>query len=311
MEGQDFSGATGLWTNALALPTLTGDQRARALWGRSVAYSKTGNADAAMTDVNAALKLKPDWPGLFQLRGDLYLQRHDPAHALDDFDGLIRIKADSPEAHADRATAYMAQQRYDAAIADLDLAIGFKPYIVRFYAMRGTSHLLEGKTQEAMNDFAEAIRRDPKDVMAYNGRWLADYQSDRLASGVSDLQTSLALRPEQPYQVLLLHLTRTWTKAPDQPELSQNAARLDLSKWPGPLISYYQGKLRADEVFAAAASAEAIDHNGQSCEADYYIGEYLLGARKADDGKRLLTTARQTCPKDFTEYQLAGLALEK
>jgi len=310
-EGQDYGEAVRLWTNALAVPDLTDDQRVRGLWGRGVAYVKVGNFDAAMTDANTALKLKPDWPELFQLRGALYLHERDYTHALDDFDGAIRLKADSPEAHAARAEAYLAQGRDDAAIADLDLAIGFKPYVAGFYITRGLSYLDAGKTREATADFDEAVRRAPKDPSSFNGRWMADYRLDRLAAGISDLKTSLTLRPEQPYQVLSLHLARLWTKTADQPELLANSAKLDLSKWPWPIVLYYQGKIRPDEVFAAAAAAEATDHMGQTCEANYYVGQYLMAVHKPNDGKPLLLSARQSCTPDMTEYQLARFALEK
>jgi lipoprotein NlpI len=311
MEGQDYGEAVRLWTNALALPDLTDDQRARALWGRGVAFVKVDNFDMAMTDANAALKLKPDWPELFQLRGGLYLHQRDFTHALDDFDGAIRLKADSPEAHAARADAYLAQGRDDAAMADLDLAIGFKPYVGGFYVTRGLVHLDAGKTTEAAADFDEAVRRAPKEPWSYNARWLTDYRLDRQAQGISDLQTSLALRPEQPYPVLSLHLARLLAKTPDQPEFLTNAAKLDLSKWPGPIVSYCQGKIRAADVFVAATSAEATDRRGQTCEANYYVGQYLIAIHKTDEGRRLLLAARQSCTADMTEYHLVRSALEK
>jgi len=311
MEGQDYDQAVRQWTNALALQNLTDDQRARSFWGRSIAHSKIGNFDGAMDDANGALKMKPDLADLLRLRGALYLHRRDYVHAMEDFDAAIRLKADSAEAHAQRAEASLLQGHGDAAITDLDLAIGLKPYLAGFYVLRGLCHLESGNTGKATADFDEAIRRAPKDAAAYNGRWLADYRLNRLTEGVSDLRTSLSLRPDQPYQVLALHLTQLWSKTPDQPEFLANAARLDLTKWPGPIVLYYQGNLRQNEVFAAAATAEAAKPLGQTCEANYYVGQYLIATRKADEGRRLLTAARDSCTPDMTEFRLARLALEK
>jgi lipoprotein NlpI len=311
MEGQDYDQAARQWTAALDMQTLTDEQRARSLWGRAAAYSKTGNFDGAMDDANAALKLKPDWPELFRLRGALYLHRRDYAHALDDFDAAIRLKADSAEAHSARAEVRLLQGNGDAAITDLDLAISLKPYLSILYTARGTAYLQTGKTSQAMADFDEAIRRAPKDFAGYYGRWLADYKLGRLSAGIADLQTILSLQPNKPYVVLQLHLAHLREKTPDQPEFLANAAKLELDKWPGSIVLFYQGKTRQDEVFAAAASAEAAKHLGQICEADYYVGEYLVTTRKQDEGRRLLAAARDNCPADMDEYLLARLSLEK
>lgn len=311
MEGQDYDQAARHWTAALDLQTLTDEQRARSAWGRAVAYSKTGNFDGAMGDANAALKLKPDWPELLRLRGALYLHQRDYTHALDDFDAAIRLKADSAEAHAARAEGRLLQGNSDAAITDLDLAISLKPYLADLYVARGLAYLETGKTTQATTDFDEAIRRAPKDANAYYGRWLADYQVGRLADGVSDLQTALSLNPQQPYWVLLLHLTHLLSKSPDQPEFAANAAKLDLDKWPAPILLYYEGKTKEDAVSAAASVAEAAKHLGQVCEANYYIGEYLVAAHKQDVGRRYLAAARDACTPDMNEFLLAGMALKK
>jgi len=310
MEGQDYDQAVRQWSAALN-QTLTDDQRARGLLGRALAYSKTGNFEGAMDDTNAALKLKPDLADLFRLRGFLYVHQRDYAHASDDFDAAIRLKADSAEAHAGRAEVRLLQGNGEAAITDLDVAISLKPYISGFYTARGGYYLVIGKTTEGMADFNEAIRRAPKDPDAYYGRWLADYQLGRPTDGISDLQTALSLKPEQPYWVMLLHLTHLSGKSPDQPEFLANAARLSLDKWPGPVLLYYQGKMKADAVFAAASTAEAAKHLGQVCEANYYVGAYLVATHKEDDGRRLLAAARDTCTPDMTEFLLSGVALKK
>jgi lipoprotein NlpI len=311
MQGQDYDEAANLWTNALALQSLTTEQRARALWGRSASYWKAGKRSAAMDDANAAIALKADMPELFQLRGDLYLAARDYGHANDDFDTAIRLKADSPDAHAARAEARFEQGQFDLAIADLDLAIGFKSYVDGFYVARAKAYLAEGKTDKAAADFNEAIRRDPTNVNAHDGRGLLEYSLGRLPEAVADLQQSLSAKPGQAYPVIWLRLTRMRMKARDESEFAQAATSVDLAKWPGPVVSFYRGTLSADGLQAEAATVEAKDGNSEKCEADYYIGESLLAGRKADEGKRLLVIARQTCPTNFFEHRLAEIALER
>jgi lipoprotein NlpI len=309
MQGRDYDEAAHLWTNALALQSLTPDQRAHALGGRAASYWTTGKHDAAMADVNEAIRLKQDLPDLFMLRGGFYLSTLDFTHAGQDFEAAIRLEANSPDAHAARGEVRLAQKQYDLAIADLDLAIGSKPYIAGYYAGRGQAYLAIGNSDRAMQDFDEAVRRDPKSVAAYNARWLGNYRLGRLTQAVADMEQSLALKGDQPYQVIWLHLTRIRMKSGDAPELSANAAKINLSKWPGPVISLYRGNASPDQVLAAGAAAEAEEPKNQKCEADFYVGQYLAANKKPDEGRRLMAAARDTCPGDFYEIRLAEIAL--
>jgi lipoprotein NlpI len=309
MEGRDYDQAVKLWTNALALQTLTAEQRARALLGRAVCYRDAGKPDPAMADLTAAIAVKPDLPEAFLLRGALYLERIDYGHAAEDFDAAIRLKPNAPEMRGARADVLLAQGQYAQAIPDLDLAIGAKPYAAPLYVLRGHAYLALGNVDRAMQDLDEAVRREPRDAVVYRARWLADYKLGRLPQAAADVQQAIALRPQDAYPVIWQHLTVQRMKAGDRPKLPPNDANVDLSKWPGQVLSLYSGSLGPDQVLAAAASAEAASPKAQKCEADFYVGAYLIAGKKSDEGRRLLSAARETCPKGFYEYTLAGVAL--
>jgi lipoprotein NlpI len=119
----------------------------------------------------------------------------------------------------------------------------------------------------------------------------------------------LSLKPDQPYVAVLLHLARLRLKTPDEAEFAGNVANLKLSKWPAPIVEFYQRKLKPDQLRTDAANGPAEDANARNCEAEFYIAQDLLVAHKADDARRGLMTARQTCPNGFIEYEIARMEL--
>ena len=309
MQGRDYEQAIRLWTSVLAAPDLSANLRVRALAGRGGCYAEEHETGPAMADIDAALALKPDSPEIRVLQGEIYLGKRQYQPALDDFETAIRIRPGFAEALAARGDAHRRLRQFDLAIADYDSAIAIKPYSAAFYVGRGRVYLSEGKSDLAMPDLNEAIRRDPKDAAAYKARGIAFFGTDAFVAAATDFSKTLSLRPDQPYVAVLLHLARLRSKSPDQAEFAGNIAKLDLSKWPAPIVEFYQGKLKPDELRTDAAKGPADEVKPRSCEAEFYIAQDLLIAHKTDDARRGLLTARQTCPDDLTEYQIARMEL--
>jgi lipoprotein NlpI len=309
MQGRDYAEAVHLWTDVLAVPDLSQEQRARGYWGRGFCRLRTGDVDDALADADAAVALKADLPELYVLRGSLYMEKRDYPRALADFELAIRIKPDFPEAEAGRAAVHRRKGQFDLAVADFDSAIAAKPYVAELHAGRGETYVMAGKPDRALDDFDEAIRREPNNDRFYKLRGLCLYQLGRFEPAAADFRESLRLRPDQPYVALWLHLTRMQTHDADDAEFSRNAANLDLSEWPGPVFAFYRGQLKPDQLMAAAAAAKSVKDNSQDCEAEYYAAENMVTLHKIDDARRMLIAARQSCPIDLFENQLAQRAL--
>ncbi len=309
MQARDYKEAIRLWTNVLAASDLSAELRVRALEGRGGCYAEEHETDAAMADVEAALALKSDSPAIHLLRGEIYLAKHQYQTAMDDFEAAIRIRPGYAEALAARGDAHRRLGQFDLAITDYNAAIAIKPYSAGFYVGRGRVYLSEGKSGLAMPDLNEAIRRDPKDGAAYKARGVAFFGADAFAAAANDLSKTLSLRADQPYVVVLLHLARLRSKNPDEAEFADNIAKLNLSKWPAPIVEFFQGKLKPDQLKTDAVNGPAQDVTPRSCEAEFYIAQDLLVAHQTDDARRGLLTVRRTCPDDLVEYQLARMEL--
>jgi len=310
MQEHDYREAARQWTTVLDATTLTPEQRADVYASRASSYVRVGEIDLAVADADAAIALRADRPQLHVLRGGLYLEKHKPEKAREEFDLALHIKPGFPEALASRGAADLQQGQIDQAITDLDAAITAKPYVPGFFIARGDAYQVAGKSDLAMADFNEAVRRDPRDADVYKARWLAFYQAGNVPAAISDLKQSLALHAGQPYVAIWLHLLRQRVKDADAAEFSQNLANLHVTKWPLPIVDFYRGGLNADQLTAAATNSDPDIAKVRKCEAAFYAAHPPGGNRKADETRRLLLTAEQTCPVDFVEHQLAQIDLQ-
>lgn len=97
----------------------------------------------------------------------------------------------------------------------------------------------------------------------------------------------------------------------DAQDLAMQTAKLDLVKWPGPLLKLDLEQTTVGEVFGAAANPDAIKQRGQACEANLYTGEASQFQGDRATAKKRLKTARKNCPKLFYEHEGAVEELKR
>jgi lipoprotein NlpI len=132
-------------------------------------------------------------------------------------------------------------------------------------------------------------------------RGRAHYAQGAYAEAVIDLSAALPLGPGDttPYTVLWLYLALTRAGLPASETLAQDAAKLDKTAWPWPIVSAFLGDTTPDAVIAGAHG-----DNAKECEADFYFGATAVS-------RDLLQNAVAICPHDFLEASAAKLELEK
>ena len=93
--------------------------------------------------------------------------------------------------------------------------------------------------------------------------------------------------------------------------LSQLISKIDMTKWPAPVIRLYLGQMTPEAVLAAAADdADSTTKKGQVCEANFYSGELALQKGTKEDATRLFGLAAADCPKGFIEWSAANAELK-
>ena len=174
-----------------------------------------------------------------------------------------------------------------------------------YYLNHGIDHYSKGEYDQAIHDFSEAIRLETKTPRALLDRGIANLYAGHFSDAQRDLSQNLYLDPTDPYAMIWLYLSRAKGGVDGKDELKTNAAGMDLSKWPGPVIQLYLGQSKPEDTLQAAGS-----DSDQKCEYNFYAGEYRVLRGERPQALILFRGAADGCPKDFVEYVPAMLEMK-
>lgn len=142
-------------------------------FSRGRLWSQKGQYQAAIDDLNAAIKLQPKHAVLYAERASAYEKMRLYDKAVADYTEAIRRKPGDGMLYSFRAYTLMKDYERDRAIDDYSMAIQLTPDNALNYSFRG--RLLQQRKQfkRALEDFGEAVRRKPDDwTYHYDLAWL-------------------------------------------------------------------------------------------------------------------------------------------
>ena len=225
--------------------------------------------------------------------------------------------ADAKAAGVDDANAAVLAARdgrYDEAIQLFTSAINSDELNLKSrsqaYAYRGIAKATTGDYEGAQEDLNFAVVLDSDyngDAYAFRGYFKMVRGDPK--DGAADLDKS-AQYILWPYNVLWLYLARLRGGVPDQGEhsLAANAAKLDLGRWPGPVVKFMQGQATEAEVRMAANEGDPKRLAERVCDADFYLGEVELAKKNPGAAKPMFQAAAGKCP--FASFERMGAAAE-
>jgi len=271
---------------------------------RGNAYLSKGDVEHAFGDFNEAIRLDPKSAWAYSERGDLYKAKGEFDHALADFNQAIQLDPGYAIAYFLRADLYKRTGDFDRAMTDLNESIRFDPNNAKAYLARGHLSYSKGDNPRAIEDFDRAIRLDPDDAAAYFNRGLAYFLvGNHIADAEADFKKANQLNPRDSYIALWLDLAKRRNGVPSQ--LAETAKQLDMTAWPAPVIRQFLGEVNAAQTTAAAADQDPKTQAAQTCEANFYSGEFALLKKNKPEATRLLKLAAKDCPLEFVESTAA------
>ena len=210
--------------------------------------AKSKDYKGAISDLNEAIRLKPDFALAYVGRGAVKYGLGDKQGAIADYNETIRLKSDYADAYAGRGLAKYDLGDKQGAITDYNEAIRLNPNDVDAYYNRGNAKSALGDKQGAIPDYNEAIRLKPDYADVYNNRGYAKYGSGDKETAYADYNEAIRLKPD----LALAYINR-------------GVAQYDLG----------------DKKGAISEFNEAI-----RLKPDYAAGYYIRGAVKKERGEK-------------------------
>ena len=277
---------------------------AAAYVNRGNAYLSNSDFERAFSDFNEAIRLDPKNAWAYNARGQLYKNRGDFDQAMADFSESIRLDPNYAMAFFFRGDLYKRKGDFDQGLADLNESIRLDPNSAMAYFTRGSVSYLMGNNAGAVADFTRSIRFDPNDAAAYFNRGVAYFVvGGHVADAEADFNKANELGPKDAYAALWLDLAERRNNVPSH--LALAARRLDMTVWPAPLIRHLLGDISTEQTLAAAFDSDPKRKLGQTCEANFYSGEFALLNKNTGEALRLLRLAASDCPRGFIESTAA------
>jgi lipoprotein NlpI len=122
----------------------------------------------------------------------------------------------------------------------------------------------------------------------------------RFSAAADALAIYAKANPTDGYAALWLYLARRRAGQDGAAGLDEEAKTLDLGKWPGPIIRYYQGAIPKEAALAAVPDPKAAKK--RDCEAAFYIAEIDLIDGGTADAKARFQHALDVCHHDDSEF---------
>jgi tetratricopeptide (TPR) repeat protein len=158
--------------------------------------------DSAMSDLNAALKIQPDYAGALNDRAWIYMTRGEYDAALQDLN-----KSASPTtawltaavAYYYRGFAYLRLKDYAKAVADLNEAIRRQANNADYYLARGEAQQAQENYDAALRDFDEFSKRASKDPRGLLARAVIFETTGKPRDALTALESAVTLAPDNDF----------------------------------------------------------------------------------------------------------------
>lgn len=137
---------------------------------RGICWREKGDPKRALADLDLAILLDTTNPVFFHGRSAARGAMRDWPGAVEDLGRAIRLRPDDPALYEDRACIWARQGEWRRAADDCDAAVRVAPRRAKSWKLRGAALGKLGRDDEALADFDRASELDPLDVEAHTLR---------------------------------------------------------------------------------------------------------------------------------------------
>jgi tetratricopeptide (TPR) repeat protein len=269
---KQWSDSIEAFDKALATDDLSSDQKFIAHMDRALANQELGLYDLALADYSACLLLEPN----------------------------------NATALLERANIYLANDKLSDAAHDLDALIAERPMLASAYTMRAAIDAKLGKVDQGLTDSKRALSLLPDNYARSIRTGIIAWQAGQIRVANDNFSYAIS-QGRTGIFAWLWHALATIRMGAAVPK--QDLPNYDTKNWPAPIVAYFIGNAGRDAVFAAAGEGEDAVTRGKICEANFYVGEWLLQHHDLAGARPMIQKAATDCPTNFEEWSPAQMEL--
>jgi tetratricopeptide (TPR) repeat protein len=182
---------------------------------RGRALLRLGRKPEAAAAFEAALSLRPDYVGAWEMLGIVNGDLGRPHEALRCFERLCALRPSSAPAHDYCGMALVLMRQYEEAIERFRKAIKLDPRFLRARSNLGEPLSALGRNEEALAAYEGVLEIDPQNAMAETGRGDVLQILGRIDEAAAAYERAIALSPRKPTPYRRLLQVRTVANADD------------------------------------------------------------------------------------------------
>jgi len=149
--------------------------------------------ESAQSDFDEALKIKPEYVKVYQIKASAYLGAEQYQKAIDCADKGLEIKENDADLKAKKAEAYTQLKKYDDAIHTLLSVLEDNPKNKNATKYIGHNYQMKKKWDSALVYFSAAIQLDPLDHASFFDRAIAYAYSKDTINARKDIEHAMKL----------------------------------------------------------------------------------------------------------------------
>ena len=171
------------------------EQKALVHYNLGNAMSAEGRPEAAISQYQKALDLKPDFAEAYYNLAYILHQLGQVEKTIPLYQKVVELRPDLSEAHNNLGNAYLHRGQISEAISSYQKALELRPDNAQAYSNLGNVYQIEGRIDQAIFCYEKAVKLNPDNPEAYNNMGAALKHCGRLEEAVSYHRKALELEP--------------------------------------------------------------------------------------------------------------------
>jgi tetratricopeptide (TPR) repeat protein len=159
------------------------------------ALFEKGQVDAAISELQSALKINPDYEVAHFNLGGVLVAKGQLDGAIAHYQMALKINPGLANTHFALGVALYQKGDLDEAIAQYQKALGIQPYDAKTRSNLGVALADKGQLDEAIAQYQKALKILPDDANTHNNLGIALYKQGHLDEAIAQFRETLRIEP--------------------------------------------------------------------------------------------------------------------